>query len=69
MLTSEAVHQRFLSQNVKNADVRSFYRVLGHLWLSDKTKVARRNPMNMQGNQREVEDPFECNIALVERIL
>lgn len=68
LLTSEAVHQRFLSQNVDKRALRSFYRVLGHLWLSDKTK-ARRNPMNLQGNQREIDDPFECNISLVERIL
>lgn len=52
--------------------MRSFYRMLAQLWLSDHASIARNNPMSPQGDQKGAissDDAFEMNMQVVEQIM
>lgn len=70
LLTSSEVHRRFLTRQDDKKSVRSFYRMLAQLWLSDHASISRNNPMSPQGDQKSAsissDDAFEMNMQVVE---
>ena len=67
------MHKRFLTRQDDKKSVRSFYKMLAQIWLSDHASATPyNNPMNPQGDQRSMlsaDDAFDMNIQVVEQIM